>query len=81
MGFTAIDGLPMGTRCGALDPGVLRYLMDGRGMDARAIWEQICRGAAWLGVEVAGAADARGGPRTSPAGSRVSAWVSRPTRN
>src|SRR5262249_38785928 len=27
MGFTAVDGLPMGTRCGALDPGVLLYLM------------------------------------------------------
>src|SRR5262249_41617704 len=27
MGFTALDGLPMGTRCGALDPGVLLYLM------------------------------------------------------
>ena len=37
MGFTAVDGLPMGTRCGALDPGVILYLMDQRGMDARAI--------------------------------------------
>ena len=31
MGFTALDGLPMGTRCGALDPGVMLYLMDERG--------------------------------------------------
>jgi phosphotransacetylase len=30
MGFTALDGLPMGTRCGAIDPGVLLYLMDER---------------------------------------------------
>jgi acetate kinase len=37
MGFTALDGLPMGTRCGALDPGVMLYLMDEHGMDARAI--------------------------------------------
>ena len=36
MGFTALDGLSMGTRCGALDPGVLLYLMDRHGMDARA---------------------------------------------
>ena len=36
MGFTAVDGLPMGTRCGAIDPGVILYLMDERGMDARA---------------------------------------------
>ena len=28
MGFTAVDGLPMGTRCGTLDPGVILYLMD-----------------------------------------------------
>ena len=27
MGFTALDGLPMGTRCGQIDPGVLIYLM------------------------------------------------------
>src|SRR4051812_36569228 len=37
MGFTALDGLMMGTRCGSIDPGVLIYLMDERGMDARAI--------------------------------------------
>jgi acetate kinase len=28
MGFSALDGMPMGTRCGQLDPGVLLYLMD-----------------------------------------------------
>ena len=28
MGFSALDGLPMGTRCGQLDPGVLLYFMD-----------------------------------------------------
>jgi acetate kinase len=27
MGFSALDGLPMGTRCGEIDPGVLLYLM------------------------------------------------------
>jgi acetate kinase len=37
MGFTALDGLPMGTRCGALDPGVLLYLLRAHGMDADAI--------------------------------------------
>ena len=147
MGFTATDGLPMGTRCGALDPGVMLYLMDERRMDARAIErllynesgllgvsgissdmrtllaspapsarlaidiyvyrirrelgslaaalggldaivftggigenahairERVCRDAAWLGVELAPAANARGGPRISAADSRVSAWV------
>jgi acetate kinase len=37
MGFTAIDGLPMGTRTGALDPGVILYLLEHEGMDAQAI--------------------------------------------
>lgn len=37
MGFTALDGLPMGTRCGSVDPGVLLYLMDEHGMDARRL--------------------------------------------
>jgi acetate kinase len=31
MGFTALDGLPMGTRCGQLDPGVILYLMTTKG--------------------------------------------------
>jgi acetate kinase len=33
MGFTALDGLPMGTRCGQIDPGVLLYLMRAKAMD------------------------------------------------
>lgn len=37
MGFTALDGLPMGTRCGSLDPGVVLYLLDHLGMSAREI--------------------------------------------
>jgi acetate kinase len=147
MGFTAVDGLPMGTRTGALDPGVILYLMDERKMDARAIEkliynqsgllgvsgissdmrtllasgepraklavdlycyrirremgslaaalggldaivftagigenshevrERVCRDAAWLGVELDAAANAKGGPRISAGGSRVAAWT------
>jgi acetate kinase len=147
MGFTPADGLPMGTRCGALDPGVILYLMDERKMDARAverllygesgllgvsgissdmrtllassepsarlaidvyvyrirrelgslaaalggldaivftggigehapaIRERVCHDGAWLGIELATAANGRGGPRISADGSRVSAWV------
>ena len=37
MGFTALDGLPMGTRCGQLDPGVVLYLMAEKDMDHDAI--------------------------------------------
>lgn len=147
MGFTALDGLPMGTRCGAIDPGVLLYLLEHERMDARALEKLLyhesgllgvsgissdmrallastdaraadavdlfvyrivrelgslaaalegldalvftagigenaapiraraCRAAAWLGVELDENANARGGPRISRPGSRVSAWV------
>jgi acetate kinase len=147
MGFTAVDGLPMGTRCGNVDPGVILYLMDQRGMDARAVEKlvynqsgllgvsgvssdmrtllasrepraklavdlyvyrigrelgslaaalqgldaivftagigensaelraRVCRGAAWLGVELDPKANDAGGPRISTESSRVSAWV------
>ncbi|WP_299810195.1 acetate/propionate family kinase [uncultured Roseibium sp.] len=37
MGFTALDGLPMGTRCGQLDPGVVLYLLTAKGMTAEEI--------------------------------------------
>jgi acetate kinase len=50
MGFTAVDGLPMGTRSGALDPGVILFLMDHRGMDARAIEDLIYNQSGLLGV-------------------------------
>ncbi|HEV8554649.1 MAG TPA: acetate/propionate family kinase [Casimicrobiaceae bacterium] len=50
MGFTAVDGLPMGTRTGSLDPGVLLYLMDEHGMDARAIETLIYKRSGLLGV-------------------------------
>ena len=147
MGFTALGGLPMGTRCGDLDPGVLLFLMDELKMDARAIEtllykssgllgvsgissdmrrllasedpkakfavelfvdaigrqlgalaailggldavvftagigehatvvrEQVCRRAAWLGVELDPAANAAHGPQISAAASGVPAWV------
>jgi acetate kinase len=50
MGFTAVDGLPMGTRTGSLDPGVVLYLMDERGMDARAIERLLYQQSGLLGV-------------------------------
>jgi len=50
MGFTALDGLAMGTRCGAIDPGVLLYLMDERKMDARAIEKLLYQQSGLLGV-------------------------------
>jgi acetate kinase len=50
MGFTAVEGLPMGTRSGSLDPGVILHLMDQRGMDARAIEKLIYTQSGLLGV-------------------------------
>jgi acetate kinase len=50
MGFTAVDGLPMGTRTGALDPGVVLYMMDELGMDARAIEKMLYQQSGLLGM-------------------------------
>jgi acetate kinase len=147
MGFSALDGLPVGHRCGALDPGVVLYLIVEKGMDTAAIAdllynrsgllgvsgisgdmrklsaskdphaaeaiqlfvyrigrelgslvaaqggldvlvftggigqcsaavrEQVCRDAAWLGIELDSRANTAGGPCITRAGSRVSAWV------
>lgn len=50
MGFTAVDGLPMGTRSGALDPGVVLYLMQEHGMDGAAIERLLYRESGLLGV-------------------------------
>jgi acetate kinase len=43
MGFTALDGLPMGTRCGQLDPGVVLYLLKEKGMTADEIEDLLYR--------------------------------------
>jgi acetate kinase len=147
MGFTAVEGLMMGTRSGSLDPGVMLYLLDEKKMDARAIErliyqqsgllgvsgvssdmrtllasedprcrlavdlfvyrirrelgslaaalggldaivftagigenapairERVCHDAAWLGVDLDGEANARGGPGIGAEGAKVSAWV------
>jgi acetate kinase len=149
MGFSALEGLPMGTRCGSLDPGVILFLLEYKKMDVHAlekllykesgllgvsgissdvrallqsqepraklaldlyiyrigrelgsmaaalggldaivftagvgenavlIRERVCRDAAWLGVELDPAANARGGPGITTAQSRVAGWVLR----
>jgi acetate kinase len=50
MGFTAVDGLMMGTRTGNLDPGVLLYLMDYRHMDVKALTTLLYKESGLLGV-------------------------------
>jgi len=50
MGFTAADGLVMGTRCGAMDPGAMIHLMDAYGMGARELEDLIYKRSGLLGV-------------------------------
>ena len=50
MGFTALDGLPMGRRCGALDPGVILYLLSERGMRVDEITNLLYRRSGLLGM-------------------------------
>ncbi|MFO1025131.1 MAG: acetate/propionate family kinase [Acetobacteraceae bacterium] len=147
MGFTALDGLPMGTRSGALDAGVLLHLLElgqdhdslerllyhesgmlgvsggisndmrdllasnqpeaaqavdlfvyrvvreiaslaaamggvdgvvftaGIGESSALIRDRVCRGCAWLGIELDAEANLRGDGRITTRGSRPSAWV------
>jgi len=50
MGFSTLEGLPMGTRSGSIDPGVLLYLMTNRGMDAKALEDLLYRHSGLLGL-------------------------------
>lgn len=50
MGFTALDGLVMGTRCGTLDPGLVLHLQTQEGMTPDAIEDMLYRRSGLLGV-------------------------------
>jgi acetate kinase len=50
MGFSTLDGLPMGSRCGSIDPGALIFLMREHGMGADELEELLYRRSGWLGV-------------------------------
>jgi acetate kinase len=50
MGFTALDGLPMGTRCGQLDPGVVLYLMVAKKMSAEEISDLLWKNSGLKGM-------------------------------
>ena len=50
MGFTALDGLAMGTRCGQIDPGVLLYLMSQKGMDCAALTDLLYHKSGLIGL-------------------------------
>ncbi|MDM8557469.1 acetate/propionate family kinase [Candidatus Parabeggiatoa sp. HSG14] len=49
MHFTALDGLPMGTRCGTIDPGVLLHLLN-NGMDLKTLNDLLYHRSGLLGV-------------------------------
>jgi acetate kinase len=59
MGFTALDGLVMGTRCGNLDPGVILYLEQQRGMSAKQVEHMLYHDSGLLGVSGGIASDMR----------------------
>ena len=50
MGFTALDGLMMGTRCGSLDPGIVLHLITQLGMTAQAVETMLYEQSGLLGV-------------------------------
>ncbi len=50
MGFSALDGLMMGTRCGTIDPGVVLYLLDQPGMSVAAVTDLLYHRCGLLGV-------------------------------
>jgi acetate kinase len=50
MGFSALDGLMMGTRCGAIDPGVLLHLMRAEGFDLARLTRLLYHESGLLGV-------------------------------
>lgn len=50
MGFSALDGLPMGTRCGSLDPGVILYLFQELGMTPGKVEDLLYKNSGLLGL-------------------------------
>lgn len=50
MGFTALDGLMMGTRCGSIDAGVVLYMLQQKGLNAEQVEQLLYRQSGLLGV-------------------------------
>ncbi len=50
MGFSALDGVPMATRCGAIDPGVLLHLIGSEGRTVKDVEDMLYRQSGLLGV-------------------------------
>ena len=50
MGFSAVEGLPMGTRSGSVDPGLVLHLLDHEGMSSAEVSDLLYRRSGLLGV-------------------------------
>lgn len=50
LGFTALDGIPMGTRCGQIDPGVILYLLQQKGMTAKQVQDLLYKDSGLKGL-------------------------------
>ena len=50
MGFTALDGIPMGTRPGQIDPGVLLYLINEKGLEPAAVQDMLYGESGLMGI-------------------------------
>ncbi len=50
MGFSTLDGVPMSTRCGAMDPGVILHLLQHRGLTPRQVSHLLYEEAGLLGL-------------------------------
>lgn len=50
MGFSALDGLPMGTRCGQIDPGVVLHLIEEKGMSPKEVLSLLYKQSGLLGL-------------------------------
>lgn len=71
MGFSPLEGVPMATRSGSVDPGALTYLMRERGLDAEALERALERESGLLGL--AGDRDMREVERTAASGEAAAA--------
>jgi acetate kinase len=50
MGLTPLEGLPMGTRCGSVDPAIIAFLMEKEGMDIQGVTDYMNKESGMLGL-------------------------------
>lgn len=70
MGFTPLEGLMMGTRCGDLDPAIVFYLMEHKQLDPRQINDLLNKQSGLLGLAGIGSSDLRDIFEASEGGNR-----------